>query len=57
LVQLKYDVNVWEQFGQALEPYVDAGLLIHDGGHVRLTRPGMLLANEVMTVFIGSHVR
>ena len=57
LVELKYGVNVWQKFGQELQPYVDAGLLIYDGGRLRLTRPGMLLANEVMTVFIGAHVR
>jgi oxygen-independent coproporphyrinogen-3 oxidase len=57
LVRLQYGVDVWQEFGEELQPYVDAGLLIYDGGHLRLTRPGMLLANEVMTVFIGSHVR
>jgi oxygen-independent coproporphyrinogen-3 oxidase len=57
LVRSEYGVDVWEQFGEELQPFVDHGLLIYDGGVLRLTRPGMLLANEVMTVFIGSHVR
>jgi oxygen-independent coproporphyrinogen-3 oxidase len=57
LLKSKYGVDVWEQFGGELEPFVRDGLLIYDGGGLRLTRPGMLLANEVMTVFIGSRVR
>lgn len=57
LIRSEYGVDVWEQYGGELEPFVDGGLLIHDGGGLRLTRPGMLLANEVMAVFIGSRVR
>ncbi len=57
LVRSEYGVDVWEQFGGDLQPFVDDGLLMHDGVCVRLTRPGMLLANEVMAVFIGSRVR
>jgi oxygen-independent coproporphyrinogen-3 oxidase len=57
LVRSDYGVDVWEQFGEELQPFVEGGLLIYDGGGLRLTRPGMLLANEIMTVFIGSHVR
>jgi oxygen-independent coproporphyrinogen-3 oxidase len=57
LVRSGYGVDVWEQYGGDLEPFVDGGLLIYDGARMRLTRPGMLLANEVMAVFIGSRVR
>ena len=57
LVRSQYGVDVWERFGRDLQPYVEAGLLIYDGDGLRLTRPGMLLANEVMTVFIGAGVR
>ena len=57
LVQSTYGVDVWGQFGEELQPFVDAGLLIYDGARLRLTRDGMLLANEVMTVFISSRVR
>ena len=32
--------------------FVDAGLLRRDGDRLRLTRQGMLLAHEVMTVFV-----
>ena len=57
LVRSQYGVDVWEQLGEELQPFVEGGLLIYDGGSLRLTRPGMLLANEVMAVFIGSCVR
>ena len=56
-VRSRYGVDVWEQYGEELRPFVDQQLLIYDGGTLRLTREGMLLANEVMTVFIGPPVR
>lgn len=50
----RYGIDIWQQYGQDLAPYVSAGVLIHDPGcRLALTRSGMLLANEVMTVFIG----
>jgi oxygen-independent coproporphyrinogen-3 oxidase len=48
----KYGTDVWEKFGGRLAPYLDAGLLRKDGDCMRLTRPGMLLAHEVMAVFV-----
>jgi oxygen-independent coproporphyrinogen-3 oxidase len=48
----RYGVHVWERFGAGLAPYVEAGLLVHDGARLRLTRDGMLLANEIMAVFV-----
>jgi coproporphyrinogen III oxidase-like Fe-S oxidoreductase len=57
LVDSQYGVDVWREFGEELQPFVEAGLLIYDGGALRLTRAGMLLAHEVMTVFITSTVR
>ena len=56
-VKTRYGVDVWAQFGGELQPFVDEGLLIYDGDRLRLTRTGMLLAHEVMTVFINSTVR
>jgi oxygen-independent coproporphyrinogen-3 oxidase len=53
----RYGVDVWERYGDQLRPFVEQDLLIYDGGAIRLTRDGMLLANEVMTVFIGPPVR
>ena len=52
-----YGVDVWGRFGQDLQVFVEEGLLIYDGGRLWLTRRGMLLAHEVMAVFIGPTVR
>jgi oxygen-independent coproporphyrinogen-3 oxidase len=57
LVESRYGVDIWKRYGEDLKPFVDGRLLIYDGGAIRLTRAGMLLANEVMTVFIGPPVR
>jgi oxygen-independent coproporphyrinogen III oxidase len=56
-VKSRYGVDVRAEYGSDLEPFVEGGLLIYDGGHMHLTRAGMLLAHEVMTVFINSSVR
>jgi oxygen-independent coproporphyrinogen-3 oxidase len=48
----RYQVDVWERFGSELEQFVDAGWLKHEGTRLRLTRRGMLLAHEVMAVFV-----
>jgi len=53
-----HGIDIWSRYGQDLTPYVSAGLLVHDPGRrLALTRRGMLLANDVMTVFIGGPVR
>ena len=57
MVQARYGVDLWDCYGEDLSPFVEQRLLIYDGGAIRLTRDGMLLANEVMTVFIGPPVR
>ena len=56
-IESRYRTDVWRLYGTELQPFIDQGLLIYDGGHLSLTRPGMLLANEVMAVFINSPVR
>jgi oxygen-independent coproporphyrinogen-3 oxidase len=56
-VRLRYGVDLWDRYGMDLSPFVEHRLLIYDGGAIRLTRDGMLLANEVMSVFIGPPVR
>ncbi len=57
-IEARYGVDVWGRYGSELGRFVDAGLLLHQP-HQRLalSRPGMLLANEVMAVFIGPTVR
>ncbi len=51
-IQSRYGVDVWRRFGADLERFVDAGYLRHEGARLALTRQGMLLAHEVMTVFV-----
>jgi len=52
IMSKRYDVDVWQRFGSRLLPYLDAGLVIKEDACLRLTRKGMLLANEVMSVFV-----
>jgi len=54
-----YGVDPWREWGSRLARFVDAGLLEHAGDRLRLTRDGMLLANEVMSTFLeaGSTVK
>jgi oxygen-independent coproporphyrinogen-3 oxidase len=54
----RHGIDIWGRYGPDLSPYVAAGLLIHEPGRrLALTRRGMLLASEVMSVFIGGTVR
>jgi oxygen-independent coproporphyrinogen-3 oxidase len=48
----RYGVDVWGRFGDELQPFIDAGVLLREGSDLRLTREGMLVANEVMRVFV-----
>ena len=57
LVKSRYGVDIWQEYGDDLQRFVDAGVLIYDGRRLKLTRAGMLLANEVMETFLGSSVR
>jgi oxygen-independent coproporphyrinogen III oxidase len=53
-ISTRYGLDVWQRYGPDLVPCVEGGLLVHEPGRrLRLTRSGMLLANEVMAVFIG----
>lgn len=54
----RYGLDVWARFGAALQPLVDAGHLVHEPGRrIFLTRPGMLVANDAMTVFLDAGIR
>ena len=53
----EFGVDVWREYGIDLQPFVDQDLLVYDSPQLRLTRPGMLLANEIMRVFISPSVR
>lgn len=48
----RYDVDVWARYGTALQPFLDAGLVVRTPPRMRLSREGMLLANEIMAVFV-----
>jgi oxygen-independent coproporphyrinogen-3 oxidase len=48
----RYGTDVWDRYAAALAPAIEAGLAIRDGGRLRLSRNGMLLANEVLSVFV-----
>ena len=48
----QYGVDAWARFGADLEPFVESGLLEITESRWRLTRPGILLAHEVMAVFV-----
>jgi oxygen-independent coproporphyrinogen III oxidase len=47
-----YGVDVWARYGDALRPHIAAGRLLFSHDQLRLTREGMLVANDVMTVFV-----
>lgn len=48
----RYGVDVWARFGRDLEPFIAEGCLRREGARLWLTRRGMLIAHEVMTVFV-----
>ena len=48
----QYGAAAWACCGDRLAPFVEAGLLVREAGRLRLTRPGMLLASEVMMSFV-----
>jgi oxygen-independent coproporphyrinogen-3 oxidase len=51
-IQRKYGIDPWTRFGENLQPFIDEGLLVRQNRRLWLTRRGMLLANEVMAVFV-----
>ena len=48
----RYGVDVMGRYGVRLQSFLDAGLLAADAERLRLSRRGMLLANEVMQAFV-----
>jgi oxygen-independent coproporphyrinogen-3 oxidase len=48
----RYGVDVWAKYARELQPFIEEGLLQRANGRLQLTRRGMLLAHEVMAVFV-----
>ncbi|MEO5821825.1 MAG: radical SAM family heme chaperone HemW [Vicinamibacteraceae bacterium] len=48
----RYGVDAWDAYGTALTPFIEAGVVEYTPPVLRLTRQGMLLANEVCAVFV-----
>ncbi|HEU5254888.1 MAG TPA: radical SAM family heme chaperone HemW [Vicinamibacterales bacterium] len=55
-VKARFGVDVWDIYRRQLEQFREAGVLIYDGRLLRLSRAGMLLANEIMARFLDSPV-
>jgi coproporphyrinogen III oxidase-like Fe-S oxidoreductase len=48
----KYGLDPWAEYGERLSDAFAAGLVWRRADSFGLTRPGMLLANEVLSVFV-----
>ena len=48
----RYGVDIWHRFGGELARFVETGCLKNEGNRLWLTRPGMLVAHEIMAVFV-----
>jgi oxygen-independent coproporphyrinogen-3 oxidase len=54
-IERRHGIDLWRRYGDRLAPLVEAGLLdrgAEDAGRLRLTPRGLLLSNEVMSVFV-----
>jgi len=51
-VSARYDVDLWPRLEPVLQPLAATGRLKIEGQTVRLTRDGMLVANEIMQAFV-----
>ncbi len=51
-ISRRHGADVWRIYGAELSPYVDEGLLTGAPDHLRLTRRGMLVSNDVLSVFV-----
>jgi len=51
-VNRRYGIDIWDRYGSELATAIEAGLLRVTPERWTLTRRGMLLAHEVMAVFV-----
>ena len=52
VIERRYGIDVWQRYGSDLQRFVEDGLLMRQDRRMWLTRRGMLLAHEVMAVFV-----
>ena len=48
----RFDYNIYNVFGEAIQRNKDLGLLVNDGSNIRLTPRGIDLSNRVMSDFL-----
>lgn len=48
----RFGVDVWARYRPHLAPYLEAGLVVRAHGRLRLTRRGMLVSTEILSVFV-----
>ncbi len=51
-IRTRYGLDVWARYGRAFQPFVESGHLEYTPPVLRLTRQGILLANEVCGVVV-----
>jgi coproporphyrinogen III oxidase-like Fe-S oxidoreductase len=51
-VAARYGRDFWGAYGSVLAPFLEVGVLRSEGNRLRLSREGMLLANEILQVFV-----
>jgi oxygen-independent coproporphyrinogen-3 oxidase len=51
-VSERYGIDARERYWDRLQPFFDSRLLLSEGPVIRLSRDGMLVANEILQVFV-----
>jgi len=51
-VSNRYGIDVRDRYWDRLQPFLDGRLMLSEGPRIRLTRDGMLVANEILQVFV-----
>jgi oxygen-independent coproporphyrinogen-3 oxidase len=48
----RFGIDPWARYGSELDPFVQSQRMWRNGGRFGLTREGMLVANEILSVFV-----